>query len=65
MADEMDFAAELEEEHLARSISAARQPVPAGEPGECEECGYDRPRLIKGRCAPCRDGRSPHQQRAA
>ena len=58
MADEMDFAAELEEEHLARSISAARQPVPVGEPGECEECGYDSKRLVKGRCAPCRDGRS-------
>lgn len=65
MADEMDLASELEQEHLTRSISAARQPVPPGVPGECEECGYDRPRLIGGCCAPCRDGRSAHQRRAA
>lgn len=65
MADEMDLAAELEQEHLTRSISAARRTVPAGVPGECEECGYDSPRLVGGRCAPCRDGRSAHQRRAA
>ncbi|WP_230770594.1 conjugal transfer protein TraR [Sphingomonas sp. Leaf4] len=63
MADEMDLAAELEQEHLQRSIRAACQPITIGVAGECEECGYDSPRLVRGRCAPCRDGRSAHQQR--
>lgn len=55
MADAADMAQPLEEEHLARSLAAARAPVPAGEPGECESCGNDSPRLVRGRCARCRD----------
>ena len=57
MADLVDAAQQLESEHLARSIRAARVPVPEGVPGECETCGEDMPRLVDGRCAPCRDGR--------
>lgn len=57
MADEIDRAQASEIEHLERSIRAARQPVPAGHPGECDNCGEDMPRLVDGRCAPCRDGR--------
>lgn len=60
MADVIDDAQAIQDEHLARSIAAARAPIPAGEPGECDECGYDRPRLVRGRCAFCRDGRNPH-----
>jgi hypothetical protein len=56
MADDMDLAATIADQHLARSINAARKPVPAGAPGICDECGDDMPRLIGGRCAPCRDG---------
>lgn len=55
MADTGDFAAILEQQHLERSLAAARQPVPVGEPGECERCGDDSPRLVNGWCAPCRD----------
>lgn len=58
MADAADYAAELVEQHTARAIEAARRPVPAGEPGICNECGEDMPRLLYGRCAPCRDERN-------
>lgn len=57
MADQIDMAAELNELHFNLSLRAARQPVPVGAPGECEQCGDDSPRLVNGRCAPCRDGR--------
>lgn len=57
MADEIDQANELAEQHLERSIRAARVAIPAGVPGECEECGEDMPRLVDGRCGFCRDGR--------
>lgn len=57
MADEIDRATEIADHHLARSIAAARQPIPAGEPGECEGCGEEMPRLVDGRCGYCRDGR--------
>jgi hypothetical protein len=57
MADIVDLASELEQEHLARSIRAARVPIPVGVAGECEQCGDDMPRLIEGRCGFCRDGR--------
>ncbi|WP_084253465.1 conjugal transfer protein TraR [Sphingomonas pituitosa] len=57
MADTIDEANQLAEQHLERSLRAARQPVPVGVPGECEQCGGDSARLVGGRCAPCRDGR--------
>ena len=57
MADEIDIANAVADAHLERSIRAARVPVPAGVPGECEQCGEDMPRLVARRCAPCRDGR--------
>ncbi len=63
MADAADFATVLERQHLERSLAAARQPVPAGEPGECEDCGDDSPRLIDGRCAPCRDALARRQRK--
>ena len=57
MADKVDMAQTIEAEHLARAIAAARQPVPAGAPGECDDCGNDSPRLVNGLCAPCREPR--------
>lgn len=57
MPDNIDMAVEISDLHLERSIRAARQPVPVGEPGECQACFEDSPRLIGGRCALCRDGR--------
>lgn len=59
MADDVDFATALVAANLEKSISAARAPIPAGEPGECDECGEDMPRLVEGRCGFCRDGRLP------
>jgi hypothetical protein len=47
----------LADEHLERSLRTARAQVAAGVAGDCEECGYDMPRLVEGRCGFCRDGR--------
>ena len=63
MADLADLASDLTQAHLERSIRAARVPVPIGAPGECAECGDDSPRLVGGRCAPCRDGRTRRVRR--
>lgn len=57
MADPVDDAQVLQDAYLAHSIAAARRPIPLGAPGVCDECGDDMPRLVNGRCAPCRDGR--------
>lgn len=57
MADEMDLAAEVADRELSRLIDAARQPVAKGVAGECRDCGWLSPRLVGGRCAPCRDQR--------
>lgn len=57
MADEIDRANALAEADLERSIRAARQPIPAGVPGECDNCGDNMPRLVNGLCGYCRDGR--------
>lgn len=57
MADWADEATAISELHLTESIRAACQPVPVGAPGLCEQCDEDSPRLVGGRCAPCRDGR--------
>ncbi|HVJ00630.1 MAG TPA: conjugal transfer protein TraR [Sphingomonas sp.] len=57
MADLADRANECLAEHLELSLRAARAAIPAGLPGECEECGEDMPRLVDGRCGYCRDGR--------
>lgn len=60
MPDETDKIQELgllENEGL---ITEARRKadIPAGEPGDCTECGEPSKRLVGGRCAPCRDGRN-------
>ncbi len=57
MADHVDEANDIAALHLERSLATARQPIAVGEPGECRTCGDDSPRLVGGRCAPCRDGR--------
>ena len=57
MADQIDQANDLNEQHLERSLRAARQPIAVGVPGECKNYGDDSPRLVRGWCAPCRDGR--------
>lgn len=59
MPDIVDLAAEIEAEHVARGLARVSAAIPAGEPGECDECGEDMPRLVDGRCGYCRDGRRP------
>lgn len=59
MADAADMADDIQAEHLANAIRAtASQPFDPGAPGECANCGHDSPRLVRGRGAPCRDGRN-------
>lgn len=55
MADIADRAQGQIEEQLQRAIEAARRPIPAGAPGDCDLCGEWSGRLIGGACAPCRD----------
>ena len=57
MADNADVAAEIAIETVAIAAQAARAPMPAGTPGECEQCEWWMPRLVDRRCAFCRDGR--------
>ncbi len=62
MADAADMADDIQAEHLARGIAAvAGQAFDPGEAGMCVECGEDSLRLVRGRCAPCREpkGRFP------
>lgn len=55
MPDHIDRSVEIADKQLARSIEAARQPVPEGVSGECVSCFEESPHLIAGRCTPCRD----------
>lgn len=60
MADEidtLDSKAELERLEGIRRVRAEAAKIPAGEPGECSNCGEWSPRLVGGLCALCRDGR--------
>lgn len=60
MADIVDLAQEVIEQQHARDLKNAGVGLFVLEPGvagECQDCGYDSPRLVDGRCAPCRDGR--------
>lgn len=54
--DEGDVATEsvMKDDKILHSF---RYNIPKGIPGECEDCGEERPRLIGGVCAFCRDGR--------
>jgi hypothetical protein len=62
MADQIDLAQHYAETMLAEAIRIARQPVPAGAPGTCSDCGDESPRLVDGRCAPCREPRVPKRR---
>jgi hypothetical protein len=59
MADAVDMAGEIEAEHIARGVARALKPIPDGVSGECDGCGETMPRLVKGQCGFCRDGRLP------
>ena len=57
MADDLDITTEREL-RADEAIHSFRYDLPKGVAGECDDCGEWSPRLIGGRCAPCRDGRS-------
>lgn len=58
MADEIEFAARLEQAHIETALALApRVTFEAWVPGICEECGDETPRLVEGKCAPCREPR--------
>lgn len=59
--DDADRASDQQQRGDAYREAAARRAaaaIPQGTSGECDSCGEDSPRLVAGRCAPCRDGRS-------
>jgi len=63
MADEIDGVNDQilrDQAHRETAARAAAAAVPAGTPGQCDDCGEAMPRLVGGRCAPCRDGRRGH-----
>jgi hypothetical protein len=62
MADQIDLAQHYADTMLAEAIRIARAPVPAGEPGTCEDCGDESPRLVGRLCAPCREPRVPKRR---
>jgi len=56
MADEIDHANDYVERMREYLVQQAKsKPMPKGEPGECDWCGYHSPRLVRGHCAKCRD----------
>lgn len=55
MTDEIDRAQEREELDRDLALRAAAKPMPAGDPGECEYCWRDLPRIVGGACGACRD----------
>lgn len=59
MADEADISDERQAAFTQAEIARIRKAadLPVGEPGECEYCGEQSPRLVRGACAPCRDRR--------
>lgn len=64
MADQMDEAVAIVDAHTERSIAAVRAAsaqIERGQPGECEACVEDSPRLVLTAgmmlCARCRDKR--------
>ena len=63
MADIADLAQEIIEQQHTRDMQNAGVGtfvLEPGDPGECIDCGYFNERLIRGRCARCRDLRRVH-----
>jgi hypothetical protein len=58
MSDEIDLAntnSDLLQDAKIKNLRAQAAAIPAGEPGECNECGDQMLRLVNGVCAPCRE----------
>lgn len=64
MADDADTASEIERAHRERALAEVRrEPFEAWVAGKCEECGDETPRLVEGKCAPCREPWPPLPRR--
>jgi RNA polymerase-binding transcription factor DksA len=66
MPDIIDIANEYAAIEAESSLAAVRRAVaaiPEGEPGECEDCGEESPRLVERLCARCRDRINETQRR--
>jgi hypothetical protein len=63
MPDEVEMAASILDEHIARGLSRIDPTIPVGVAGECDGCGEQMPRLVNGLCGFCRDGRRPPAER--
>lgn len=55
MADKADIANDYYERWLNEKLKLARTEIPKGEPGICDYCDEESPRLVDGVCARCRD----------
>ncbi len=56
MADDLDMTQErAEREEALRERYKQPFEIEPGEAGECERCGEESPRLVRGACARCRD----------
>jgi hypothetical protein len=60
MSDFADDASDIQDQHLAASLSRINPTMAPGVEGYCENCGDHFERLVGGRCGFCRDGRRPH-----
>lgn len=60
MSDFAEQASELQDQHLAASLSRIDPTMPVGTEGDCENCGDHFKRLVGGLCGFCRDNRRPH-----
>ena len=56
MADAADMANDFAQAAIDRSIRAVTAaPFDDGIAGECNHCGEESERIVRGRCAPCRE----------
>jgi predicted RNA-binding Zn-ribbon protein involved in translation (DUF1610 family) len=56
VADVADMANDVAQAALDRSIRAVTAaPFEEGAAGECNECGDESERIVRGRCARCRE----------
>ena len=54
----LDSMMELQEKERQQAVERAQRAagdMPAGSAGECDLCGIEKPRLVNGICARCRD----------
>lgn len=53
--DDIDRLQEIRDLENEAFVRQAAREIPKGEPGVCKDCFCHSPRLVAGRCAPCRD----------